>query len=73
MYKNLPKIKNKCYFTKPASKRVISTGNHLLGPMIYGSNETWAKKRVNFAFAKCMKTARRLGKSNFLRNLLRRG
>ena len=31
MYKNCPKIKKKFYFTKPASKRVISTWNHFIG------------------------------------------
>ena len=31
---NCSKIKEKFYFTKPSSKRVISTGNDLFGPMI---------------------------------------
>ena len=34
VYENYPKIKKKCYFTKPTSKRVISTRNHLFGPII---------------------------------------
>ena len=33
VYKNCPKIKKKCYFMKPISKRGISTGNHLFSPM----------------------------------------
>ena len=33
VYENCPKIKKKCYFTKPNSKWVISTGNHLFGPI----------------------------------------
>ena len=32
--RKLKKIKEKCYFTKPTSKRVMSIGNPLLGPMI---------------------------------------
>ena len=28
-YENFPKIKEKCYFMKPTSNRVISTVNHL--------------------------------------------
>ena len=31
---NCPKIEEKSYFTKPTSKRVISTGNYLFGPLI---------------------------------------
>ena len=34
VYENCLKIKEKCYFTKLISKRVISTGNHLFGPNI---------------------------------------
>ena len=34
VYDNCSKVKEKCYFTKPTSKRVIYTGNHLFGPMI---------------------------------------
>ena len=34
VYKNSPKIKKKCYFTKLASKGVILTQNDLFGPMI---------------------------------------
>ena len=34
VYGNNPKIKEKCYFTEPVLKRIISTGNHLFGPMI---------------------------------------
>ena len=34
VYKNCPNYKKKCYFTKPTLKRVISTGNHLFGPLI---------------------------------------
>ena len=31
VYENCPKIKDKCYFTKPTSKSVISTRKHLFG------------------------------------------
>ena len=31
---NCSKIKKKCYFTKPTLKWVISTENHLFGPII---------------------------------------
>ena len=31
-YENYPKIKEKCYFTKLTSKRVIPTEKHLFGP-----------------------------------------
>ena len=34
VYKNCSKIKKECYFTKPTSKRLISTENHLFRPMI---------------------------------------
>ena len=33
-YENCQKIKKNSYFTKPTSKSVISTGNHLFGPII---------------------------------------
>ena len=34
LYENCPKIKEKYYFTKPTSKREISTENPLFGPLI---------------------------------------
>ena len=34
VYKNCPKIKKKCYFTKLTSKSVISIGNLLFRPKI---------------------------------------
>ena len=34
VFENCPKTKEKCYFMKPTSKRVMSTGNHLFGPKI---------------------------------------
>ena len=34
VYENCLKNEKKCYFRKPTSKRVISIGNHLFGPMI---------------------------------------
>ena len=33
VYKNFPKMKKKCYFTKPTSKRVISTETSYLVPL----------------------------------------
>ena len=34
VYKNYPKIKKNCYFTKSTSKKVILTANNLFGPKI---------------------------------------
>ena len=31
---NCPKINENSYFSKPTSKRIISIGNHLFGPII---------------------------------------
>ena len=34
VYKNCPNVKEMCYFMKLTLKRVISTGNTILGPKI---------------------------------------
>ena len=44
VYENCPKSKEKCYFTKLTSKRVISTRNNLFGPKCYFTKLT--SKRV---------------------------
>ena len=73
LYKNCPKIKEKCYLTKFASKRVISTGNPLFSPKI--RFEILKKKKIVWFWAKCTKNGPKNGpklrKSVILRNLLR--
>ena len=49
MYENSPKVKKNCYFTKPTSKGVISTRNHLFG------TKFGPKKWVSFVLGKVYK------------------
>ena len=46
VYENSMKIYEKCNFTKPILKKVISIRNLLSGPKI-DNNEIWAKKQVS--------------------------
>ena len=58
-YENYPKIKEKCYFTKLTSKRVIPTEKHLFGPNLRESRNFDQRNGRVWFFAKCMKTARK--------------
>ena len=51
---NYPKIKKSFQFMKPTSKRAISTGNHLFGPLL-DNNEIQNKKKGEFGIGQSVR------------------
>ena len=49
VYEKGPKIKKNCYFTKPTSKKVISTENNLFGP------KKWVSLVLGEVYKNCTK------------------